>query len=255
MPWFRVDDGLFRSRQVLSIPKRNRAAAVGLWTLAGAWSAAELTDGYVPDFMLAELSGTGRLADCLVEAGLWDRMENGFVFRQWSKYNPTAEQVRSDRSAAAEKKRRQRRGSDGRFADGRRQSLTSEDAILSRGDSSGTPLGTPQGSPGGSPTVPTRPDPTHTKESGSPTGSPTPRATRIPEDWQPTRELLEWARSEYPGVDLKTETDKFVDYWLAKAGKDSRKVSWSRTWKNWIRSARAPQSRATKQITRNFQDV
>ncbi|QDH85084.1 hypothetical protein SEA_DARDANUS_47 [Gordonia phage Dardanus] len=87
---------------MLSIPKRQRAAAVGLWVLAGAWSARELTDGYVPDFMLAELSGTKALAGCLVDAGLWDRLDNGFIFRQWSKYNPTGEQVRSDRRRKAD---------------------------------------------------------------------------------------------------------------------------------------------------------
>ncbi|WNO25795.1 hypothetical protein SEA_GOIB_53 [Gordonia phage Goib] len=105
------------SRQVLSIPKRDRAAAVGLWTLAGAWSARELTDGYVPEFMLTELSGTPRLAGLLVDCGLWDQLDAGFIFRQWSKYNPTADQVRSDREAARERMRRRRRESDGKYAE------------------------------------------------------------------------------------------------------------------------------------------
>lgn len=201
MPWFRVDDGFSSSRQVLSITKRQRAAAVGLWTLAGAWSAHELTDGYVPDYMLSELAGTRGSAECLVAAGLWDQMENGYVFRQWSKYNPTADQVRSDRAAAREKKRRQRRDAAGKYAEtdgqrtgerlehvsfglhvssdengsdsrvptvGRRDtSTTSDDPELSLGDMLGTTEGTPEGRPEGSPTVPTRPDPYLKKETTS----------------------------------------------------------------------------------------
>ncbi|QQM15139.1 helix-turn-helix DNA-binding domain protein [Gordonia phage Banquo] len=108
----------------MSIPKRDRAAAVGFWTLAGSWSARELTDGYVPAFMLTELSGTKRLAAILVEAELWSEMDNGYIFRQWSKYNPTADQVRSDRDAARERMRRRRRSDDGKYAETGRVSVT-----------------------------------------------------------------------------------------------------------------------------------
>ncbi len=58
---------------------------------------------------------------------------------------------------------------------------------------------------------------------------------RLPEDWKPSPELMDWAYTEYPQVDAEDQTDRFKDYWLAKAGAGARHVQWDRTWKNWIR--------------------
>lgn len=30
------------------------------------------------------------------------------------------------------------------------------------------------------------------------------------------------------------ETEKFRNYWAAKAGKDAAKLDWSKTWRNWL---------------------
>lgn len=61
--------------------------------------------------------------------------------------------------------------------------------------------------------------------------------TRLPEEWLPTRELVDWARRECPHVDSRRETERFGDYWHAKPGKDGRKLDWARTWRNWMRTA------------------
>jgi len=73
------------------------------------------------------------------------------------------------------------------------------------------------------------------------------RATRIPDDFMPTREMVTWARDECPHVNSKRETEKFNDYWQAKGGKEALKLDWNKTWKNWMRNAedRAPRSRAS----------
>lgn len=67
------------------------------------------------------------------------------------------------------------------------------------------------------------------------------RGTRITADWQPPDEAVEMMRTTYPDrgidLDLDLETAKFVDYWLAKAGKDGCKLDWTATWRNWIRRA------------------
>lgn len=60
------------------------------------------------------------------------------------------------------------------------------------------------------------------------------RATRIPEDFAPSPEMLAWARQECPGVDLKRETEKFVNYWTAKSGSGAAKLDWAATWRNWM---------------------
>ena len=64
-----------------------------------------------------------------------------------------------------------------------------------------------------------------------------PRGTRITEDWTPSDALMDWAEKNTPNVDVQVETDNFVDYWLAKTGKDATKLDWGRTWQRWMRTA------------------
>jgi hypothetical protein len=75
------------------------------------------------------------------------------------------------------------------------------------------------------------------KEAVSP---PTPRATRIPEPFLLTSEMKEWAAARTPSIDLLLETEKFVNYWRAKSGRDATKLDWPATWRNWVLNARTP---------------
>lgn len=127
MAWLKVDDGFADHPKVKSIPRSDRLAAIGLWTLAGAWCAKHLTDGFVPDYMLAELGGTKRLAAALAAVGLWDkvaqasqepraslaqasrdRCASGWQFHDWAEHQPSKEQVQHRRKATAERLRKWR---------------------------------------------------------------------------------------------------------------------------------------------------
>jgi hypothetical protein len=44
-----------------------------------------------------------------------------------------------------------------------------------------------------------------------------------------------WATTETPGLDIERATDKFIDYWRGKSGKDATKADWPATWRNWLR--------------------
>jgi len=74
-----------------------------------------------------------------------------------------------------------------------------------------------------------------------PSSLPAPRdrkqGTRLPDDFAPSPEMVEWFRKNCPHVDGKTEHAKFCDYWRAKPGKDGRKLDWVATWRNWMRNA------------------
>lgn len=105
MPWFNVDDGFANSKPVLRISRRYRCAAIGLWTLAGSWSAKELTDGFIPDHAIEEFASTPAMAGMLVRAGLWREVAGGWQFENWAKYQKTKEQVYAFRAAEAERKR------------------------------------------------------------------------------------------------------------------------------------------------------
>ncbi|WP_182360219.1 DnaT-like ssDNA-binding domain-containing protein [Tomitella gaofuii] len=190
--------------------------------------------------MVSELSGTAKLADALVAAGLWERCPGGFVFAQWSKYNPTAEQVRSDRQASAVRQRRRRRRADGTYdgaaADETKPTVTSGAAELSRRDTSVSHGGSHGVSHGGSASTPTRPDPTNKERDRGGNGAEA-RATTIPDDWTPTPEVASRMASEHPGINQEMELAKFRDYWAGVGGSRGRKKNWDATFRNWIRNA------------------
>ncbi len=69
------------------------------------------------------------------------------------------------------------------------------------------------------------------------------KGKRLPNDWEPDDLLLAWARGE--GVlenVIDLETAKFRDYWADIPGAKGRKITWSGTWKNWIRRNAIPQN-------------
>lgn len=80
-------------------------------------------------------------------------------------------------------------------------------------------------------TTPVPPPPAATREGARK------RATRLPDDFTVTAEMVTWARENAPGIDGRYETAKFVDYWRSKSGKDATKTDWVATWRNWIRKA------------------
>jgi hypothetical protein len=97
--WFKVDDGFHSSRKLLQIPKRQRWAAEGLWVHAGSWAGDNLTDGHIPDYIIAEWAPPPSAVEALVKVGLWDRTHGGFDFRNWAEYQPSREDVEVERAA------------------------------------------------------------------------------------------------------------------------------------------------------------
>lgn len=112
MAWFKVDDGFPTHRKVLAIPRgKRRLAAIGAWTLTGAWSAANGTEGRIPAHIIEEFGIPRSVVDDLVMSGLWHGDHNTGDARQmhdFLDYNPSAEQVAADREASRERQRRAR---------------------------------------------------------------------------------------------------------------------------------------------------
>lgn len=111
MTWFRVDDHLHAHRKAM----RAGHEAMGLWILAGSWSAAEESDGWVPAYVVTRLVGADKdetLATLLVLAGLWETdvvdAEDGYRFHQWEEHQPTKAQLEAKRADARERMRRAR---------------------------------------------------------------------------------------------------------------------------------------------------
>jgi len=115
MTWFFVDDGLSSHPKVTRFKRgATRERVVGLWTLAGSWSARYLTEGHIPLEQIDELGCTMQSARWLVEARLWHapghdcpqciqpRDPRGFLFHDWQQANQSREQVLTKRLARAE---------------------------------------------------------------------------------------------------------------------------------------------------------
>lgn len=100
MTWMKVDDGFHSSPKLQSIPARHRFQAAGLWVIAGSWASQQMTDGFIPDYMIAMWKPTAKTVDSLVSSGLWERVRDGFAFRSWCEYNPSKQQTMDERDAS-----------------------------------------------------------------------------------------------------------------------------------------------------------
>lgn len=231
MPWFKVDDGFHRSKKVRRLSK-DKVMAVGVWTLAGDWSADNLTDGFVPWEIIDEWDPKRRLSQRLFDVGLWDVAEHdgeaGIQFHDWADYQPTAEQVKAERAAAAE---RQRKARDSRRA--------------SRGSHAVTPIATDgvtesvthNGSNGVSSDAPTRPDPTKRKDSL--TAARRARVDQAFDDFwaaYPRKVGKDAARKAWTKAALATSTVQIIEgaknYAGQREGEDSQFTAHPATWLN-----------------------
>ncbi len=95
--------------------------------------------------------------------------------------------------------------------------------------------------------------PTHNPQSTTPfrahsaaADKPAKRATRIPDDFAVTAEMVAWARKNTPGIDGAYETSKFRDYWHGVSGAKGTKQDWPSTWRNWMRKAQEDLGRSRR---------
>jgi hypothetical protein len=111
-PGFNVDLGFYDSDEVLSIPRKIRAAAIGVWTLCGAYSANKLTDGLVSAEALRDRGCTTAIRAALLSTEpepLWEEADLGAIrFTRWAKWQRTAAEIKDYREAEAERKRKAR---------------------------------------------------------------------------------------------------------------------------------------------------
>lgn len=219
MAWFKVDDGFATSPKVLRIPRAQRLAAVGLWTIAGAWCSQHLTDGEVPAFMLEEWGADVSLGTALVTAGLWVETKDGHRFHDWSDYQPSRADVRATRDKERERKAEWRRKNAG--SKGQSHDLVPEE---SQRDTSSPRLTPVPARPG-----PTPPDPV--KEESRPAK----RSTRLPKDWEPDEHLVDWTAINTPSQIVADVLEVFRDYWIAQPGQKGVKADWDATWRGWVR--------------------
>ena len=95
-----MDDKFHSHPKVIGLPLR----VIGLWAKAGAWSADQLTDGFVPRAVVAVLGGTAGDAGALVKAGLWAEVEGGWAFHDWLDMQPSRAETLTRREEDRQRK-------------------------------------------------------------------------------------------------------------------------------------------------------
>ena len=69
------------------------------------------------------------------------------------------------------------------------------------------------------------------------------RGSRLSKDWALPKAWGEWAISEgWADTHIRSEADKFRDYWVGKAGRDGTKMDWEATFRNWMRNSKSANS-------------
>jgi hypothetical protein len=220
VPWFKVDDGFAFHRKAI----RAGNTALGLWVRAGSWCAQQLTDGHVPEEMLALLGGTVDDADDLVKATLWITVEDGYQFADWGDYQPTKADVEEERAKARERQKewRKNRGNAGSNA------VTSgvTNAVTDGVTATVTDIASHAGS-NGAPSLPFPSTPIPSVNGARK------RATRRPSDWQPNDTHKRIAADL--DLDIAAEVEQFHDFHDSKG---SSFIDWDAAFRTWLRKSR-----------------
>lgn len=87
-----------------------------------------------------------------------------------------------------------------------------------------------------------QPEPEEKREANA---SPKKVGKRLHDDWRLSRPLGAWAVEQgLSETEVRSEADRFRDYWIARPGKEGVKLDWDATWRNWVRKALDGKARA-----------
>jgi len=187
-----------------------------------------LTDGVVPEAMISVLRGRKKTASELVDSGLWEKTESGYLFHDWFEYQPSAEEtaeLKEKRSEAG------RRGAEKRWGkpDSKSHSKPIANAMPNTMANQKQDDSTPHGKPIAKSCPVSVPVLKETKPNGLVKKN---TKTLIPDSWTPTVAHRDLAARK--NIDIESEAAKFID-WAKANGR--RYVDWDRAFSNWLRNA------------------
>lgn len=138
MAWARMDDGFHDHPKVDGLS----LAAVGLWTLCFTWcnrhlGSDRLPPGFVPQSRVKKLRGERYVTE-LVDAGLWETAEGGWIFHDFEDYLPASKAPATSSEVAAARSEAGRRGAQARWHSDSKLPETDDGKLLS--DPDGKPM-------------------------------------------------------------------------------------------------------------------
>jgi hypothetical protein len=218
--YVRIHDGMPDHPKVDGLSDAAFRLLVTMWC----WCSRHLTDGKIP-VATWEKRGKEKVRAELVAAGLVDLVDDGSVYmHDYTDHQRTAEEVKQLREA------RREAGRMGGIAKAKK---------VANAKASAKANAVANGKQTGSKPMPETETDTELLTNVSSLGARIPRsngrATRIPDPWIVDDAMKDWAleRGMQPQWVMK-HTERFVNYWTAKAGKDGTKTDWRATWRNWL---------------------
>lgn len=137
MGWTKIDDAILTNPKMLEAEDACPTLAPLLWFKALVYTNQHKLDGFVPEKMVSRLLGKHRAAksaaEALVSAGLWHRVDGGFVFHNFEKHNASGQQREGIAKKNREKQQkfrdeqRAKREAVTGYADERNQDITGND--------------------------------------------------------------------------------------------------------------------------------
>lgn len=104
MAWIKLDDQFFMHPKVIAAGRDAR----DLYLAGLSYAAGQLTDGRLPGGalpLIAAMAGVGEapaLAERLLDVGLWEETDGGWLIHDYLEYNPSGDEVRAVRMARAQ---------------------------------------------------------------------------------------------------------------------------------------------------------
>jgi hypothetical protein len=90
-PWVRLAQDFHGNYKILTLLHDKQHQSVVVYVAALTWSAANLTDGLIPDYALAQVHGRRADADRLTSVGLWIPDPAGWRIHGWDQWQETNE--------------------------------------------------------------------------------------------------------------------------------------------------------------------
>ncbi|MEU0078602.1 hypothetical protein ABZY58_11950 [Micromonospora tulbaghiae] len=266
MAWVRYDDNFYSNPKVTAVVAED-PGALALHVLANTWTNKQKTPGFVPihqpSVLLCDRPLGAKWAGVLVRSGLWHERATpceecaaeyaelpasaeGFLFHNAKEYRaPARDRTTPGTPADLSEKRRAAGRRGGQVSAAKRKARASGDEGEANSVSKSSklvPAGvTPEPEP-----VPATEHPSDVLFDTPPAASPakkttTTRAdrngTRIPDDFNLTEGMRNWARDKMSHVDPERETEKFINYWQGRSGKEANKKDWNAAWRYWMLNA------------------
>lgn len=251
MSWVKIDDHANEHRkQVAAGP-----VACWLWACGLMYANRQPTrDGFIPVGVVSMLfaGANKKLAEKLVEVGLWEATDGGYRVHDYHDYQPTQEETDERRSRRVE---RARKGAAARWSKepSIAQASPKHDTSMRTGDASSIAPGMLADAPDPDP------DPVPDKNRRPPLIPPVGgeaksakvRASRAPGSDAPADEVTAWRERWKLGDAEPVEFAKFLDFHRAKG---SLMADWGAAWRNWRRNA-ATFARGSRAPGRTVQPV